>query len=84
MVRDSSLSPPSSPESNVELDGQEDHKSFRREEFEGKLRDMGLELEKDEEVSSLYYIINNVRKYSVGEASYCLRHFTVFKHCSKC
>uniref|UniRef100_A0A8C4EEJ5 Anoctamin n=1 Tax=Dicentrarchus labrax TaxID=13489 RepID=A0A8C4EEJ5_DICLA len=29
--------------------GQEDHKAFRREEFEGKLRDMGLELEKDED-----------------------------------
>uniref|UniRef100_A0A8C4EFD3 Anoctamin n=1 Tax=Dicentrarchus labrax TaxID=13489 RepID=A0A8C4EFD3_DICLA len=27
----------------------EDHKAFRREEFEGKLRDMGLELEKDED-----------------------------------
>lgn len=61
MARDSSLSPPSSPQSNVELgcpgenfDGQEDHKSFRREEFEWKLREMGLELEKDEDVSSLY------------------------------
>ncbi|XP_042268084.1 anoctamin-1-like isoform X1 [Thunnus albacares] len=56
MARDTSLSPLSSPESSVELgcpggtfDGQEDHKSFRREEFEGKLRDMGLELEKDED-----------------------------------
>uniref|UniRef100_A0A7N6FI08 Anoctamin n=1 Tax=Anabas testudineus TaxID=64144 RepID=A0A7N6FI08_ANATE len=29
----------------------EDHKAFRREEFEGKLREMGLELEKDEDVS---------------------------------
>uniref|UniRef100_A0A4W6ESX9 Anoctamin n=1 Tax=Lates calcarifer TaxID=8187 RepID=A0A4W6ESX9_LATCA len=27
----------------------EDHKAFRREEFEGKLRDTGLELEKDED-----------------------------------
>uniref|UniRef100_A0A7N8X9X4 Anoctamin n=1 Tax=Mastacembelus armatus TaxID=205130 RepID=A0A7N8X9X4_9TELE len=27
----------------------EDHKAFRRQEFEGKLRDMGLELEKDED-----------------------------------
>uniref|UniRef100_A0A3Q1HU08 Anoctamin n=1 Tax=Anabas testudineus TaxID=64144 RepID=A0A3Q1HU08_ANATE len=27
----------------------EDHKAFRREEFEGKLREMGLELEKDED-----------------------------------
>uniref|UniRef100_A0AAQ5ZWU2 Anoctamin n=1 Tax=Amphiprion ocellaris TaxID=80972 RepID=A0AAQ5ZWU2_AMPOC len=35
------------------LNGHEDHKAFRREEFEGKLRDMGLELEK-EEVVSLY------------------------------
>ncbi|KAM4572726.1 anoctamin-1 isoform 2-T2 [Odontesthes bonariensis] len=31
------------------LNGQEDQKSFMREEFEGKLREMGLELEKDEE-----------------------------------
>ncbi|XP_067358638.1 anoctamin-1-like isoform X2 [Channa argus] len=31
------------------FNGQEDHKAFRREEFEGKLRDMGLELEKDED-----------------------------------
>ncbi|KAM9376134.1 anoctamin-1 [Pholidichthys leucotaenia] len=29
--------------------GHEDQKAFRREEFEGKLRDMGLELEKDED-----------------------------------
>lgn len=34
------------------LNGHDDNKAFRREEFEGKLRDMGLELEKDEEVSS--------------------------------
>lgn len=33
------------------LNGQDDHKAFRREEFEGKLRDMGLDLEKDEDVS---------------------------------
>ncbi|XP_051239119.1 anoctamin-1 isoform X2 [Dicentrarchus labrax] len=46
----------SSPAADVELGcpgetfgGQEDHKAFRREEFEGKLRDMGLELEKDED-----------------------------------
>lgn len=32
------------------LNTQEDYKVFRREEFEEKLRDMGLELEKDEEV----------------------------------
>uniref|UniRef100_A0A8D3C6T8 Anoctamin n=1 Tax=Scophthalmus maximus TaxID=52904 RepID=A0A8D3C6T8_SCOMX len=31
------------------VNGHEDHKAFRREEFEGKLRDMGLELEKDED-----------------------------------
>ncbi|XP_053283354.1 anoctamin-1 isoform X1 [Pleuronectes platessa] len=30
------------------FNGHEDHKAFRREEFEGKLRDMGLELEKDD------------------------------------
>lgn len=49
---------PSSPEADVEMggvgetfNGQEDHKAFRREEFEGKLRDMGLELEKEEDVS---------------------------------
>lgn len=33
------------------LSSQEDHKTFRREEFERKLRDMGLELERDEDVS---------------------------------
>ncbi|KAK9517197.1 hypothetical protein VZT92_025083 [Zoarces viviparus] len=49
-------SPPSSPGTDVELGclaetlyGQEDHKILRRAEFEGKLRDMGLELEKDED-----------------------------------
>ncbi|KAM9754838.1 anoctamin-1 isoform 2-T2 [Menidia menidia] len=31
------------------LNGHEDHKAFMREEFEGKLREMGLHLEKDEE-----------------------------------
>uniref|UniRef100_A0A4W6EST5 Anoctamin n=1 Tax=Lates calcarifer TaxID=8187 RepID=A0A4W6EST5_LATCA len=51
-----SSSLPSSPVADVELgclgetfNGQEDHKAFRREEFEGKLRDTGLELEKDED-----------------------------------
>ncbi|XP_028440462.1 anoctamin-1 isoform X1 [Perca flavescens] len=51
-----SSSLPSSPMADVELgcpgetfNGQEDHKMFRRKEFEGKLRDMGLELEKDED-----------------------------------
>ncbi|KAF7659694.1 hypothetical protein LDENG_00294910 [Lucifuga dentata] len=55
-VRDSTSSTPSSPVVDVELgspgensDCQEDDKSSRREEFEGKLRDMGLELEKDED-----------------------------------
>lgn len=33
------------------LSNQEDHKMFRREEFEEKLKDMGLELERDEDVS---------------------------------
>ncbi|MEQ2244045.1 hypothetical protein ILYODFUR_013135 [Ilyodon furcidens] len=33
------------------FNSQEDHKAFRREEFEKNLKDMGLELEKDEEVS---------------------------------
>lgn len=37
------------------VNGHEDHKAFRREEFEGKLRDMGLELEKDEDVSLHLY-----------------------------
>lgn len=48
----------SSPVADVELgcpgetfSSQEDHKMFQREEFEGKLREMGLELEKDEDVS---------------------------------
>lgn len=48
-----SSSLPSSPVADVELgetfNGHEDQKIFRREEFEGKLRDMGLELEKDED-----------------------------------
>lgn len=55
---DSSPSTPSLPVADVELgcqgeslDYQEDNKRFRREEFEGNLRDMGLELEKDEDVS---------------------------------
>ncbi|XP_011490642.1 anoctamin-1 isoform X2 [Oryzias latipes] len=53
--RDSSTSEPSTgvdveTGSPVEtLNTQEDYKVFRREEFEEKLRDMGLELEKDEE-----------------------------------
>lgn len=53
-----SSSLPSSPGADVELghpgetvNGHEDQKMFRREEFEGILRDMGLELEKDEDVS---------------------------------
>lgn len=33
------------------LNSQEDLKTFRREEFEKNLKEMGLELEKDEEVS---------------------------------
>ncbi|XP_061140189.1 anoctamin-1-like isoform X1 [Syngnathus typhle] len=51
-----SLSSQTSTLSNVDLhslgenfSGQEDQKNFRREEFEGKLRDMGLELEIDED-----------------------------------
>lgn len=49
---------PSSAGVDVELgysgetfNSQEDHKTFRREEFERELVDMGLELEKDEDVS---------------------------------
>uniref|UniRef100_A0A669DM40 Anoctamin n=1 Tax=Oreochromis niloticus TaxID=8128 RepID=A0A669DM40_ORENI len=36
----------------------EDQKAFRREEFEGKLRDMGLELEKDEDgkIPGVYFV----------------------------
>lgn len=34
---------------------QEDHKTFRRDEFERELVDMGLELEKDEDVSPLSF-----------------------------
>lgn len=52
----------SSPVADVEhgcpgktFSSQEDHKMFRREEFEGKLRDMGLELERDEDVSLHHY-----------------------------
>lgn len=40
------------------FNSQEDHKMFKREEFEGKLRDMGLELEKDEEVS--IFVVSSV------------------------
>uniref|UniRef100_A0A7N8WP51 Anoctamin n=1 Tax=Mastacembelus armatus TaxID=205130 RepID=A0A7N8WP51_9TELE len=54
-TRDSS-SLPSTRVADVELgcegetyNSHEDHKAFRRQEFEGKLRDMGLELEKDED-----------------------------------
>lgn len=65
-----SASLPSSPVADVELGcpgesfgGQEDQKMFRREEFEGKLRDMGLELEKDEDVSlDLYLFTLSVNK----------------------
>ncbi|XP_075997938.1 anoctamin-1 [Genypterus blacodes] len=53
-VRASQSSTPSLPVVDAELgcpgenfDCQEDEKTLRREEFEGKLRDMGLELEKD-------------------------------------
>lgn len=52
-----------SPEDDVELGSSEetnssndDHKTFRREEFERKLRDVGLELEKDEDVSQHPYL----------------------------
>ncbi|XP_061532448.1 anoctamin-1-like [Phycodurus eques] len=55
-----SLSSKTSTPSNVDLHSpgetfsvQEDQKSFRREEFEGKLRDMGLELEIDEDAKIL-------------------------------
>ncbi|CAJ1057315.1 anoctamin-1-like [Xyrichtys novacula] len=48
--------PKDSPTADVELglhgetlNSHEDHKMFKREEFEGKLREMGLELEKDED-----------------------------------
>uniref|UniRef100_A0A3B4V7A0 Anoctamin dimerisation domain-containing protein n=1 Tax=Seriola dumerili TaxID=41447 RepID=A0A3B4V7A0_SERDU len=54
-----SSSLPSSPVADMDLgcpgetiNVQEDHKAFRREEFEGKLRDMGLELEKDEDAKT--------------------------------
>ncbi|XP_068169729.1 anoctamin-1-like isoform X2 [Antennarius striatus] len=50
-MRDSS-SPPIDMEMGLQgetLSSHEDHKSFRREEFERKLRDMGLELEKDDD-----------------------------------
>uniref|UniRef100_A0A8C9X3P8 Anoctamin n=1 Tax=Sander lucioperca TaxID=283035 RepID=A0A8C9X3P8_SANLU len=58
-----SSSLPSSPVADVELgcpgetfNGQEDHKMFRRKEFEGKLRDMGLELEKDEDIAGVGFV----------------------------
>uniref|UniRef100_A0AAX7TDT0 Anoctamin n=1 Tax=Astatotilapia calliptera TaxID=8154 RepID=A0AAX7TDT0_ASTCA len=40
------------------FNSQEDQKAFRREEFEGKLRDMGLELEKDEDgkIPGVYFV----------------------------
>ncbi|XP_056137329.1 anoctamin-1-like [Lampris incognitus] len=56
---DSSSSPPSSLATDVELgcqreslDYHEDDKRSRREEFEGNLRDMGLDLEKDEDAKT--------------------------------
>lgn len=59
-----SLSPQTSTLSKLDLhspgehfSGQEDQKNFRREEFEGKLRDMGLELEIDEDVSFIIFFI---------------------------
>lgn len=62
MPKDPAASPSAPAAADVELgcptetlNGQEDHKILRREEFEGKLRDMGLELEKDEDVSLLLY-----------------------------
>lgn len=62
---------PSSPPADVELgcvgetvNGHEDHKAFRRVEFEGKLRDMGLELEKDEDVSLHLYPFSPSRNNS--------------------
>uniref|UniRef100_A0A7N8XD92 Anoctamin n=1 Tax=Mastacembelus armatus TaxID=205130 RepID=A0A7N8XD92_9TELE len=55
-ARSNSSSLPSTRVADVELgcegetyNSHEDHKAFRRQEFEGKLRDMGLELEKDED-----------------------------------
>ncbi|KAI3371813.1 hypothetical protein L3Q82_024361, partial [Scortum barcoo] len=63
---------PSSLVADVELgcqgetfSGHEDHKTFRREEFEGKLRDMGLELEKDED--SLLLLVTSTLKCEAGE-----------------
>lgn len=81
-TRDSSHLP-SSPVADVELgcvgetfNGHEDHKAFRREEFEGKLRDMGLELEKDEEVSFLTSLsINSFLKTIPHEN--CLKRVSV-------
>lgn len=61
---------PSSFQVDLELGGlgetvgsQEDQKMFKREEFEGKLRDMGLELEKDEEVSTFVVLVVLESKY---------------------
>lgn len=55
------------------FNSQEDQKMFKREEFEGKLRDMGLELEKDEEVSIFVVslvlcsnIARNKNRFSIG------------------
>lgn len=49
--------------SGVTLSTHEDHKTFRREEFEGKLRDMGLELERDEDVSADISLFNHFREH---------------------
>lgn len=48
------------------FNGQEDHKMFKREEFEERLRDMGLELEKDEEVSQYFLLLLASRELCVS------------------
>lgn len=56
------------------FNGQEDQKAFRREEFEGKLRDMGLELEKDEDVSFSRYLL---QKWNVHLNEVIVFHLTL-------
>ena len=56
---------------NHSLDYHEDDKRLRREEFEGNLREMGLELEKDENVSSASVPLSLSRSFSLS-LSLCL------------
>lgn len=51
---------------------QEDHKTFQREEFEKQLVDMGLELERDEDVSQ--QLLNSLDSEHIFPVSAPTRH----------